>query len=588
MYIISNKKEVIKVNKNNITMNSKDTIYCECYKCGKDFNISAYALKKRGVNYKNIKPDELICKTCRTQETNIKKYGVKSLLEKEGIRKSGLPDGIENVSQLENVKEKKKEKFNSKTQEEKKDIYNKVKATQEKKYGGYFASTNEYKNLLKKKYGVKNNFQREDVKDKIKETNLKKYGFESYTHTKEYKEKTRKTSLERYGYTSPMKDRDIKEKSIRKKIDNNGWYSWFSTEEFKSKRLIDNFNKVKERLKSYNIVFIEEEYAGTRPEDINKNYKFKCKNCGNIFVDNIHSKIPKCPTCFPKYGSILEKEVSSFLANYSDLIQNDRKILNGKEIDILIPERNLGIEFDGLYWHSENSGGKLKNYHLNKTLEAKSNNIKLIHIFEDEWVFKKDIVKSILLSNFNIYSNKIGARKTSISFVDKERSTLFLNENHLQGSINGDIAIGLYYNEELISLLLIGKPRFNKKYDWEILRFANKLNTKVMGGFSKLFKYFTSNYNGSIITYSDLRYFNGSVYESNGFKYIKTTKPNYYYMDNYNIRYNRINFQKHKLNNILENFDEDLTEWENMKTNGFDRIWDCGNNAFEYTIDKNI
>ena len=124
---------------------------------------------------------------------------------------------------------------------------------------------------------------------------------------------------------------------------------------------------------------------------------------------------------------------------------------------------------------------------------------------------------------------------------------------------------------------MYGKPRYNKKYDIEILRFCNKLNTIVVGGLSKLTKVLKER--GTIITYCDLRYSDGSSYTKSGYVQISQSKPGYYYLKN-NTRYSRINFQKYKLNNLLEHFDPHITEWENMQLNGYDRIWDCGNLVF--------
>jgi hypothetical protein len=124
------------------------------------------------------------------------------------------------------------------------------------------------------------------------------------------------------------------------------------------------------------------------------------------------------------------------------------------------------------------------------------------------------------------------------------------------------------------------KPLYNKKYEWEIIRFCNKLNTSVVGGFSKLLKYFKNEHNGSIITYADKRHSNGNLYKNNGFEELHDSKPNYFYVKKRDI-FSREKFQKHKLKDLFENFNPDLTEWENMQLNNYDRIWDCGNKVFE-------
>jgi hypothetical protein len=127
------------------------------------------------------------------------------------------------------------------------------------------------------------------------------------------------------------------------------------------------------------------------------------------------------------------------------------------------------------------------------------------------------------------------------------------------------------------------KPRFNKKYDWENIRTCTKINYCVVGGFSKLLKFFKTNYDGSIVSYVDSRYFNGSGYEENGFKYTNHTNPNYFYFKESTLNlFNRVKFQKHKLKDILECFDENLTEQQNMSNNNFLWIYDCGNDVYEF------
>ena len=215
-------------------------------------------------------------------------------------------------------------------------------------------------------------------------------------------------------------------------------------------------------------------------------------------------------------------------------------------------------------------------YHLKKTESCKEKEIHLIHIFEDEWYNKQDIIKSILKAKMGKIENKIYGRKCIISEINNKDANDFLFENHLQGPISGK-SIGLYYNNDLVSIITYGKPRYNKNYDIEILRFCNKKDTVVIGGLSKL----VSRISGKIISYCDLRFSFGLGYLFSGFKMVNISHPNYYYMSDYNSRYNRLQFQKHKLPNLLENFDPTLTEWENMQLNGYDRIWDCGNLVFE-------
>jgi hypothetical protein len=243
----------------------------------------------------------------------------------------------------------------------------------------------------------------------------------------------------------------------------------------------------------------------------------------------------------------------------------------------------LGIEFNGLYWHSDIY--KDKNYHLDKTKLANSKGYRLIHIFEDEWINKEDIVKSIINNKLNIIDKKIYARNCEIREVKPKESSIFLEKNHIQGKINSFIKLGLYYNNELVSLMTFGKLRKSlgsnsKDGDFEMYRFCNKLNYSIVGGASKLFKYFINNFGvNKIVSYSDNRYFDGSLYEKLGFIYNGETKPSYWYAKNIN-RYHRFKFRKDVL--VKDGYDPNKTEKEIMKERGYNRIYDCGNKKWVF------
>jgi hypothetical protein len=291
-----------------------------------------------------------------------------------------------------------------------------------------------------------------------------------------------------------------------------------------------------------------------------------------------------CPSC----GSLFnysEKELKEFIINLGiDIIENTKKIINPLELDIFMPSHNLAIEYNGLYWHSDLY--KDKNYHLNKTELCEAKGIQLIHIFEDEWLFKKDIVKSRLKNILGLIDNKIYARKTVIREVSSKDSKDFLNTNHIQGYINSSIKLGLYYNDELVSLMVFGNLRKSlgsKSVDgvYELLRFCNKLNTSVIGGADKLLQYFIKTHKPKeIISYADRRWSRGNMYEKLLFTKTHTSKPNYFYVVN-DKRENRFNYRKDVL--VKEGYDKNKTEYEIMKDRGINRIYDCGSICFKKT-----
>lgn len=257
---------------------------------------------------------------------------------------------------------------------------------------------------------------------------------------------------------------------------------------------------------------------------------------------------------------------------------NTRSILNsGKELDIYLPEISLAFEYNGSYWHSEEKIGKL--YHLNKTVECTNMGIQLIHISDYYWKNKQNIVKS-RISYLLGHSKKIYARKTTIKQIDYPVS--FLNDNHIQGAGSiTPINYGLYYDDTLVSVMTFSKPRFSSNQDYELVRFANLLNTTVIGGASKLLSVFRKEHpNASILSYSDKQWSTGTLYKLLGFKFSHSSVPNYKYFKYDNVL-SRYQCQKHLLKDKFPKyFSEDLTEEQIMSKAGYHRVYDCGNDVW--------
>jgi len=425
--------------------------------------------------------------------------------------------------------------------------------------------------------------------DLREETYLNKYGAKNIFSTETFKENNRQSWIDNHGVENPSQLDSIKIKKETTCEAHHGVKHYHQSQESKNRRYKKTFKRKLQLLKHIAIpLFDITDFEGSTSGNL---YPFKCAECGHEFMDTLKDgNIPRCYICYPKKTTYfkIEKEISEWIASEGFLTKVNKKVYKEgsrsfKEIDVFIPSSNLGIEINGVYWHSENSGGKDRFYHKEKQDFFKERGIEILQFLDKEWIEKKSIVKSMILSKLGKYKNKIGGRKCFIVEICKKDAFLFFEENHLQGGINSDINIGLFYKEDLVQVLSISKSRFSKKVEYEITRFASKLETQVVGGFSKLLSFFEKNYNpSSLITYADYRHSRGKIYISNGFSLIKEPSPNYYYIyrKNYNILYNRIKFQKHKLKNILDVFDENLSEWENMQLNNYDRIWDCGSFTF--------
>jgi ribosomal protein L37AE/L43A len=269
------------------------------------------------------------------------------------------------------------------------------------------------------------------------------------------------------------------------------------------------------------------------------------------------------------------------------IIESSRNIIENNEIDIYLPELNIGIEYNGLYWHSEkNNVGRT--YHINKTNKCANKNIRLIQIFADEWYNKKDIVKNKIKHILKLNNNtKIYARKCIIKPVSTQDKNEFLEKHHIQGKDRSRIKIGLYYNDELVALTTFSPPRIalgakhNNKNEWELSRYVSSCN--VVGGLSKLIKYFIKTNSPTLLySYSDNRWTdpNNNVYLTIGFTKIKSSSPGYWYTKDFTSRIHRYNLRKQKLKQMGLDI-SNKKEHEIARDIGYYRIWDCGTTRYE-------
>jgi very-short-patch-repair endonuclease len=422
----------------------------------------------------------------------------------------------------------------------------------------------------------------------MKKTNLDKYGTEYPQKLDMIKEKTKSNNIKKYGVDNPSKLDDVKDKVKNTSLLKYGENSVLKVKGFRDKISLTQKNNKKtfydDQLKNQELVIIN--YNGPQLENT-----FKCNKCNSIFNSTQLgvNLSPICRTCNPTFkDNKLSNTIRNLLDshNITNVLYNDRTILNGKEIDIYLPDYNIGIEINGNYYHSE-LNGKDKNYHISKTKLANEKGVKLIHIFENEIIFKTSIVKSRILNLLNKTPNKIYGRKCIIKELTNNECKEFLNENHLQGYTPASTNIGLFYNNELVSLMTFGKRKITGKNSLELIRFCNKINTNVIGSASKLFKYFIEKYKPEeLISYADIRWSginpDVTLYNKLGFKLKHMSSPNYWYMDkkSYLKLLHRYNFRKGNLRKKIINFDQSKTEWVNMTLNGYDRIWDCGNIVF--------
>lgn len=458
-----------------------------------------------------------------------------------------------------------------------------------------------YKNRKKntfEKHGVYHTTQLESVREKMKISNLEKYGVEYAAQNSNVLNKMKNTNKRKYGVEFPIQNRDIRNKVIEKtnfdevkfQINKTSYerygVKWPIQSDEVKKKIKESFIKsISLRLEeiydnNFDVKFIKYENGISLFRCLKCNQEFEISS-SLLYQRHIKHGITICVHCnkLNDKTSNGHVEILDFLRSLDILCDvNVRNIISPYEIDIYLPDYKIGIEFNGVYWHSEII--KDKNYHLNKRKECLSKGIDLIQIWEDDWKIKKDIIKSILLSRIGKSPIVKWARKLQIRRIYNEKLIKeFLLRNHLQGWSLSSIKYGLFDGEELISIGSFSKSRINvNNKEWELVRFCNKLNYTVLGSFSKLMNRFILDHNPRlVISYSDNDIFNGKSYEN--YKMIKSNESlNYWWCDG-RVRHNRWKFRKNVL--VNQGNDKSLSGTQIMINNGYFRCWGSGTTKWE-------
>jgi len=419
--------------------------------------------------------------------------------------------------------------------------------------------------------GDNNPAKRQESRDKMKENRWEK---KSQEELDEIWNKTLNTWKENLGVDNPLKSKEIVDK-IRQTSMNERGVDWHTKDpKVKEKSLETHqsrmIEKVIERLELLNLELVGEFKNVMTFVDV------KCKVCGNIFetiLDNVFHGSRICRTCFPITTSINEREIRDFIISIlpnEEIIYNDRKILNGKEIDILVPNKKVGIEHNGVYYHSEKMG-ILKDYHINKTNLSLDEGYELLHIFEDEWSHKKDLVKNKILYKLD---NKKLIHQDIIKYnkeISNEEIKNFISKNDLYEYLDYNKCIGVYdIFDELFGLVTFIKI---KDSEWRIGNFCVKSDIDP-GIINDIIKVFIEDYNVErLIVHTDKRFFDTDIF--NDFDIVDEIEPDYSYFKSTLIRISKKEFLS-----LCRNNNE--AEEEFAENNKWSKIWDCGKYVLEY------
>lgn len=464
--------------------------------------------------------------------------------------------------------------------------------------------------VIKEKYGVDNISQAQSIKDKKSLTCMKNYGVSNYMQSKEGKEKLKnrnpflnpdiqesiqQNNILLYGGKSPMCSSIVIEKSRKTSIEKYGTSHPMKNTSVCNKAHLNLRENSMRNL--YNNIYNNFQVKILNP-DINSIYfNIQCEVCGEIhnqihkqtLTKNLfknHTPCPKCGYNNP-YRSAPELEIEEFINSiYDGEVQTNRRYIGGVEFDIIIPEKKLCIEYNGLYWHGDIY--KDKTFHIDKKKIAEDNGYNCIFIWEDDWLSNKEVVKhrlDLLLSKIPA----LFARKCEFAIVTSNEVKELLKTHHTQGYASGNLYSVLKYNNDIVSIMVFGKNRFEKSNkSIELIRYCPIRN--ISGGFDKLIKnsikHIHEKHNIEYIsTYCDLDWsgINKNIYTDRHWEDIGYSEQWWYYKSQQ--RFNRMMFTKKKMGVLLNNTKLSTNDMEReLKIN---KVWGCGNKKYRYSIVNN-
>ena len=427
-------------------------------------------------------------------------------------------------------------------------------------------SRNDFEEVVKHYNIIKSTSQKKDTR---KKTIKEKYGVEYLLQNEEIKKKKEETCLLKWGDTQPLRSSVYKEKKIK----DFGFY-------YQQQKNVSNYEIWKED--SVFVDFLKNNNMDT----------FEIAKFFNVDPSVVRSRVVKLnvQVLVKQLGgkSKYEDEIVEILIKECGIKKEQikRHVRHGiftdtREVDIYIPDCKFGIEFNGNYWHCDlqlkyqDHGGRSRT-HQQKSLDAEKSGVFIFNIFEYEWLNsdnKEKIVKRIKHILKKDYNHKIPAKKCIIKKISIEEKKEFLNQNHTQGNDRSKIALGLFYNNELIACMTFVSPKI-KKYTWELSRFCCKKEYTIQGAASKIFKYFLTNFcldNATIVSYNDIGKTTGRIYALLGFRLQSINPPNYIWI-NFSTGDIRTRYQEQKGG-----------ERKRMHSLGYHRICDCGTKTWVYT-----
>lgn len=466
--------------------------------------------------YQYNRPNNCICRECAYQKTIDEKYNGKN------------PGALK-------MREKMLEKYGTTSTAAFID-YSKI---------DYNARNKKLKKVLLENYGVDNIAKLDSIKEKTKRTNIEKYGVEHPAQNESIKDKERQTIKERYGDNLPG--------------------AIASHKKFLEQRKIET-----EKL---DLVWLDEDSFQGKYNNGPIYYTFKCNKCGSIFKDGFHSGIPVCRQCNPNWANMshAEKEIANYIKSIYNgtIIENDRKQLDGKELDIYLPDINFALEYNGTYWHGYRKDTTLSIGQFKKKIEEKKllcnkKGIRLVTIDEADYSANPEVFKRFIYDCI-MPRKRIFARNCEIKEIDTKTAKEFMEYYHVNGYRGGYIKYGLYNKEEgLVCVAVFGH---HPKYENECIRLCYKTGISIIGGWEKIQKHFGKKF----LHYVNLKYFNGENKTGCGYRF---------YLHKKLIARNQL--QSKTLSKYIDNIDPNLSNFQNCLMNNGIAVFDLGNDIRIY------
>jgi len=536
-------RETLMVSPGMLHPGTKSRVLFSCDSCGSDRSVPFLDYLKYG-----YKLPAYTCRKCKLKSNLIDKYGVENVFQLDSVKtkiaETNLSRyGVENVSGLDSTKKKR-------------------------------VATN-----LQKR-GVEWPQQSTVVRSKTIDTNLSRHGVENVSSLDWVKRARVETNIEKNGYPYAIVDPAVRETTIQKNLNTFGVthsimrmdvresIARTNTEKY-GHAIASRSTEVREKISTRVAATLNRRTMDTVPgirliDSKQRIFVIDCPTCGDtfeigwaLFYKRRETRTTICTICNPvdRQQSGLEVQLADFIEKTLGIKVERCVKVGGKEVDILVNSARLAFEFNGVYWHSDLYRPRM--YHREKTITCRSVGIGLLHVWEDDWLYRRDIVESMIRVRLGMATKTYQARKCEV-VVDKDKTSVskFLAENHLLGSCVFSKSVSLVFSGEIISCMTFVK----RTKGWEMNRFCNALNTVVTGGASRLLTHFRRIAPDFIYTFSDNCYSEGALYEKLGFNKVSELDPDYSFLSG-GVRVHKFNFRGRDTTGIPRVYDAGKVKW---------------------------